>query len=181
MTFHEHHFRNLGRARDHLTETMVSLRSAVEQMTGDDWIDASALLHEMSADIGPRLARLRTNASERFDEHSRREDFEAMRTGRMPFPDERVRVAEPVAPTATVTTAVPSPTGLDAPNAKVGAELVARHGGIDAAMMAYEPDSAEFDHIQAYRYVSTGKRPPGWIPPIVGSGPRGAEGGGASE
>jgi hypothetical protein len=34
-------------------------------------------------------------------------------------------------------------------------------------MMAYEPDSAEFDHIQAYRYVSTGKRPKGWIPPIA--------------
>ena len=31
--------------------------------------------------------------------------------------------------------------------------------------MAYPPDSAEFDHIQAYRYVSTGKRPRGWIPP----------------
>ena len=33
--------------------------------------------------------------------------------------------------------------------------------------MAYEPDSPEFDDIQAYRYVSTGKRPQGWIPPIV--------------
>ena len=40
MNFHEHHFRNLGRARDHLTETIVSLQSAVERMTGDDWIDA---------------------------------------------------------------------------------------------------------------------------------------------
>ena len=39
--------------------------------------------------------------------------------------------------------------------------------GLDAAMMAYEPDSPEFDDIQAYRYVSTGKRPNGWIPPIV--------------
>ena len=34
-------------------------------------------------------------------------------------------------------------------------------------MMAYEPDSQEFDDIQAYRYVSTGKRPPHWIPPIA--------------
>ena len=34
-------------------------------------------------------------------------------------------------------------------------------------MMAYPPDSPEFDDIQAYRYVSTGKRPKGWIPPIV--------------
>jgi hypothetical protein len=168
MTFHEHHFRNLGRARDHLTETMVSLRSAVEQMAGDDWIDATALLQEMSDDIGPRLARLRTNASERFDEHTRRDDFEAMRTGRLPFPDERVRLApEPTGPPRRVTTEAPPPPSLDAPNAKAGAELVARHGGIDQAMMAYQPDSAEFDHIQAYRYLSTGKRPPGWIPPIV--------------
>jgi hypothetical protein len=96
---------------------------------------------------------LRTAASERFDEHTRAADFEAMRTGRMPFPDERLPVAEPPR--------------LEAPNAKRGAALVAEHGGVDAAMMAYEPDSPEFDDIQAYRYVSTGKRPPGWIPPIV--------------
>ncbi len=57
--FQEHHFRNLGRARDHLTETIVSLQSAVERMTGDDWIDASALLQEITDDIGPRLAELR--------------------------------------------------------------------------------------------------------------------------
>ena len=44
---------------------------------------------------------------------------------------------------------------------------MAKHGGLDAAMMAYEPDSPEFDDIQAYRYVSTRKRPNGWIPPIV--------------
>jgi hypothetical protein len=168
MSFHEHHFRNLGRARDHLTETMVSLKSAVDQMTGDDWIDATVLLQEIADDIGPRLARLRTNASARFDEHTRRADFEAMRMGRLPFPDERRRLArEPIAPPRKVTTDPPSPPPLDAPNAKAGAELVARHGGIDQAMMAYEPDSAEFDHIQAYRYVSRGKRPPGWIPPIV--------------
>jgi hypothetical protein len=34
-------------------------------------------------------------------------------------------------------------------------------------MMAYQPDSPEFDHIQAYRYVSTGRHPKGWIPPTV--------------
>ena len=50
---------------------------------------------------------------------------------------------------------------LDAPNAQAGAELVAKHGGVDEAMMAYEPDSPEFDHIQAYRYVSTGQAPDG--------------------
>ena len=34
MNFHEHHFRNHGRARDHLTETIVSLQSAVERLSG---------------------------------------------------------------------------------------------------------------------------------------------------
>jgi hypothetical protein len=166
MQFHEHHFRNLGRARDHLTETIVSLRSAVDSMTGDDWIDATTLLNEITEDIGPRLARLRTAASERFDEHTRLQDFEAMRTGRLPFPDERLSVRRDVdPPTPNVT--VEAPRQLDAPNAKRGAELVAKHGGVDQAMMAYEPDSPEFDHIQAYRYVSTGKRPKGWIPPIT--------------
>jgi hypothetical protein len=168
MSFHEHHFRNLGRARDHLTESIVSLRSALEQMAGDDWIDATALLHDISEDIAPRLARLRTAASERFDEHTRLLEFDAMRNGELPFPDERVLVApEDAAPASRVTTDAPPPPRLDAPNAKVGAQLVAKHGGIDQAMMAYEPDSPEFDHIQAYRYVSTGKRPKGWIPPIV--------------
>ncbi|HWT22521.1 MAG TPA: hypothetical protein VN213_03350 [Solirubrobacteraceae bacterium] len=75
MPHHEHHFRNRSRARDHLTETIVSLESAVDAMTGDDWIDATALLHDISLDIGPRLARLRTAASERFDAYSRLEDF----------------------------------------------------------------------------------------------------------
>lgn len=167
MSFHEHHFRNLGRARDHLTETIVSLRSAVDRMTGDDWIDATELLHDISVDIAPRLARLRTAASERFDEHSRLVDFDAMRTGELPFPDERILPApDELTPPSTVTTDAPPPR-LDAPNAKVGAELVAKHGGVDPALMAYEPDSAEFDHVQAYRYVSTGKRPKGWIPPVV--------------
>jgi hypothetical protein len=164
--FHEHHFRNLGRARDHLTETIVSLRSAVDQMTGDDWIDATTLLNQITEDIGPRLARLRTAASERFDEHTRLHNFEEMRTGRLPFPDERAQDERHTAPSAPEATLEPPPR-LDAPNAKIGAELVAKHGGIDQAMMAYEPDSPEFDHIQAYRYVSTGKRPKGWIPPIV--------------
>ena len=166
MSFHEHHFRNLGRARDHLTETIVSLQSAVEQMTGDDWIDATVLLHEISEDIAPRLGRLRTAASERFDEHTRLADFEAMRTGELPFPDERVLLERPEAAPPPVTAAAPPPR-LDAPNAKAGAALVAKHGGVERAMMAYEPDSPEFDHIQAYRYLTTGKRPKGWIPPIV--------------
>jgi hypothetical protein len=164
--FHEHHFRNLGRARDHLTETIVSLQSALDNMTGDDWIDATELLNELTQDIGPRLARLRTAASERFDEHSRHHDFEDMRTGRLPFPDERLPT-QPAAVAPPPAATVDPPPRLDAPNAKIGAELVAKHGGVDQAMRAYEPDSPEFDHIQAYRYVSTGKRPKGWIPPIV--------------
>lgn len=163
---HEHHFRNLGRARDHLTETIISLQSAIDRMTGDDWIDAQLLLQDITGDIGPRLARLRTAASQRFDEHSRHADFDAMRTGELPFPDERrpATMLDAVMPVPAVTLDAPA---LDAPNAKIGAELVARHGGVDQAMMAYQPDSREFDHIQAYRYVSTGKRPQGWIPPIV--------------
>ena len=166
MNFQEHHFRNLGRARDHLTETIVSLRSAVDRMTGDDWIDAQTLLTEMTEDIGPRLARLRTAASERFDEHTRLGDFEDMRLGHLPFPDERLPL-QPEAPVARPKVTLEAPPQLNGPNAKTGAELVAKHGGLDQAMMAYEPDSPEFDHIQAYRYVSTGKRPKGWIPPIV--------------
>ena len=164
MHFQEHHFRNLGRARDHLTETMICLESAVDRMTGDDWIDAKVLLDEIRADIGPRLGRLRTSASERFDEHTRHDEFESMRTGKLPFPDERLAVLEPQALPAPAIHDAPR---LDCPNAKRGAELVAMHGSVDAAMMAYQPDSPEFDHIQAYRYVSTGKRPPGWIPPRV--------------
>ena len=166
MSHHEHHFRNLGRARDHLTETILSLRSAVDVMTGDDWIDATELLQQISLDIGPRLARLRTAASDRYDEYTRMQDFEEMRTGKLAFPDERAAYAATAA-APPVTTAAPTPPSLDAPNAKVGAALVAKHGGIDQAMMAYQPDSAEFDHIQAYVYVSTGKRPKGWLPPIV--------------
>jgi hypothetical protein len=162
--FQEHHFRNLGRARDHLTETIVCLRGAVDRMTGDDWIDAIALLEQITDDIGPRLAELRTAARDRFNDHTRLSDFEEMRTGRMPFPDERLHTEMPVdLPEPQVHDAPP----LNAPNAKVGAALVARHGGVEQAMMAYPPHSPEFDHIQAYRYVSTGKRPKGWIPPIV--------------
>lgn len=166
MNFHEHHFRNLGRARDHLSETILSLQSAIDRMTGDDWIDAKSLLHEITEDIGPRLSRLRTAASDRFDEHTRHSDFEAWRTGKLPFPDERVPVAtqEPPIPPRAIKA---DPVELKAPNARRGAELVALHGGVDAAMMAYQPDSPEFDDIQAFRYVSTGKRPQGWIPPIV--------------
>ena len=55
MRFQEHHFRNLGRARDHLTETIISLRSAVDRMTGDDWIDASQLLLEIVAHLAHML------------------------------------------------------------------------------------------------------------------------------
>ena len=88
-----------------------------------------------------------------------------MRTGRKPFPDERPRRRRSTSRRRSGGS-YDAPR-LECPNAKTGAELVAKHGGIDEAMMAYPPDSAEFDHIQAYRYVSTGKRPRGWIPPTV--------------
>src|SRR5262249_19127146 len=94
--FQEHHFRKPGKARDHLTETIVCMQSAVERMTGDDWIDASALLQEIVDDIGPRLAILRTAARDRFNDHTRLPDFEDMRTGRMPFPDERLHTEAPL-------------------------------------------------------------------------------------
>ena len=123
------------------------------------------MLDAILEDIGPRLARLRTAASERFDEYTRLQDFEAMRTGRLPFPDERLpSTPDAVALTPDASVDVPR---LDAPNARAGAELVAKHGGVEAAMRAYAPDSREFDDIQAYRYVTSTKRPKGWLPPIV--------------
>lgn len=164
--FHEHHFRNLARARDSLTNVIASLQSATAQMAGDDWIDAVDLLHHLETDVGPRLARLRTAASERFGEHSRLADFEEMRTGRRLFPDERAITVDPGQPVQpSRPTLAPPPEKF--PNATAGAALVSKHGSIDKAMMAYQPDSPEFDHIQAYRYVTTGKRPYGWIPPVV--------------
>ena len=90
-----------------------------------------------------------------------------MRAGRLPFPDERPLLdPDPVAAPPPPRVVVGAPR-LEAPNSRRGAELVAKHGGLDQAMMAYEPDSPEFDDIQAYRYVSTGTRPKGWLPPIV--------------
>ena len=167
MNFHEHHFRNLGRARDHLTETIVSLRSAVDRMTGDDWIDATTLLRgdhgrhrpaARAAAHGRVGALRRAHPAQRLRGHAHRPAAVPRRA-----PAGRRRRQPPIPPRAATRT----PPRLEAPNAKRGAELVAKHGGVDAAMMAYEPDSPEFDDIQAYRYVSTGKRPQGWIPPIV--------------
>jgi hypothetical protein len=120
MKFQEHHFRNLGRARDALTETILSLQSAAERMTGDDWIDAKVLLADITSDIGPRLSRLRTAASERFDEHTRLGHFEQMRTGRLPFPDERLPLAEALPERPPIAVDVPR---LEAPNAKRGANV----------------------------------------------------------
>ena len=126
MHFQEHHFRNLGRARDHLSETILSLQSALDRMTGDDWIDATALLNDITEDIGPRLAPAAHGGSERFDEHTRLGHFEAMRTGRLPFPDERLPLAQYLAPPRAAAVDAPR---LECPNAKRGAELVAKHGG----------------------------------------------------
>jgi hypothetical protein len=136
-------------------------------MTGDDWIDARQVLEDIVNDIGPRLSQLRNNASERFDEHTRHPDFERMRTGEILFPDERAREEEvpiELPEPSMVTEDIPE---LDAPNVKRGAELVAKYGGVDQALMVVQPDSAEADDIKAWVYVTTGKRPPHWIPPIV--------------
>lgn len=165
--FHEHHSRNLCRARDALTEAIISLQSALGRMTGDDWIDANEVLRQLTGDIGPRLAALRTASVDRFNDHTRLPDFEEMRTGKRLYPDERAAAPEPPVLRAVEPDPTSFPEPLGFPNAQIGAELVAKHGSVDKAMMAYQPDSAEFDHIQAYRYVSTGKRPKGWIPPIV--------------
>jgi hypothetical protein len=175
MTHHEHHFRNLQRSRDGLTNTIVSLQSAAERMTGDDWLDAVELLAEIETNIGPRLARLRKRASDRFDEWAARLDFDLMCNGEKLFPDERRAVSSTPGQLPTLAHAKPRPMGGASvfPNARVGARLIKLHGGVDEAMKAYQPDSVEFDHIQAYRYVSTGKRPIGWVPPIVGGGHHG--------
>ena len=112
---------------------------------------------DITQDIGPRLSRLRTAASERFDEHTR---AGALR-GRCAPAGCRSRTSgcrspEPLAARPPIDVDVPR---LEAPNAKRGAALVAKHGGVDAAMMAYQPDSPEFDDIQAYRYVSYRQAP----------------------
>ena len=120
MSFHEHHFRNLGRARDHLTETIVSLQSAVERMTGDDWIDATALLHDISEDIGPRLARLRTAASDRFDEHTRRMTSRRCARAACRSRTSARPVAEPVGRRAGASVVAAAARGWRRPNAKRG-------------------------------------------------------------
>jgi len=140
---HEHHFPNLRRARDHLSDTV---RQPAVRGRPDDRrrLDRrQAVANDITGDAGPRLARLRTAASERFDEHSRHADVESMRSGEMPFPNERrpATMLHPVLPAPRV--ALEPPVELDAPKAKIGAELVAKHGGIYQAMMAYEPDSRE--------------------------------------
>lgn len=162
--FHEHHFRSLARARDGLTNVIVSLQSAAGRMACDDWLEAVDLLRELEVNIGPRLARLRTAASDRFDAHTRLPDFEQMRTGRKLFPDERAAAPDPAPARPAPPTPAPPPLA-SATNAYRGAALVAEHGSVDRALMAYRPDSPEYDDVQAYRYATTGKRPAGWVPP----------------
>lgn len=178
---HEHHYRALERARDHLTAAIQYLRSASERMTGDPQLDAVLALGEVER-IAVPVGRLRDAASARFDEHARHKDFPLMKSGVIPFPDERPRAPEPELSrtcelcdgTETVMhddevvacpRCSPGPP-LNAPNAKRGAELVAEHGGVQEALKALHPLSREFDDVQAYRYA-TGDRPPGWVPPVV--------------
>lgn len=163
----EHHFRNLQRSRDALTESILALKSAAERMTGDDWIEARSLLVTLEQSIAPRLAELRTNASDRFDEHTRRPDFEAMRVGELGFPDERPAQSPLRDPhwSDQSPMSIANVPALPSANAHEGAKLVAKHGGLDAAKAAYQPDSQEFDHLQAYVYMTTGRRPKHWVPP----------------
>jgi len=163
--YREHHAANLRRSRDALTNAIVHLESAVEGMTGEDWLEAESLRRMLVDDIAPRLSAVRDASQVRLEGHRSSPDYEAMRAGRMRFPDERERPVAPPAPEPGPPTPAPDPLGF--PNAQRGAEIVARHGSVTAARMAYPPDSAEYDHVQAFVYVSTGQRPQGWIPPIV--------------
>ena len=166
MAFHEHHFRNLGRARDHLTETIVSLQSATERMTGDDWIDATTLLNEITEDIGPRLARLRTAASERFDDHSRT----ATSTRCAPASCRSQTSASPLAPPPAAPRRARSSSrrrNWRPPTPSAGAALVAKHGGVepgDDGLPARQPRVRRHPGVPLRQH---GQRPQGWIPPIV--------------
>ena len=162
--FREHHAANLRRSRDALTNAIVHLESAVEGMTGEDWLEAESLRRILVEQVAPRLSAVRDASQERFDGHRALPDYEEMRAGRVRFPDERERPVAPAPPTGPAT---PAPDPLGFPNAQRGAEIVARHGSVTAARMASPPNSPEFDDVQAFVYVSTGKRPQGWIPPIV--------------
>ena len=123
MSDHEHHFRNLGRARDHLTETIVSLRSAIERMTGDDWIDATALLqrdhrgHRAAARAAADRARPSASTSTPGTGTSRRCAPAACRSPT----SASLADAEPGGASARRPPDAPPPR-LDAPNAKIGAD-----------------------------------------------------------
>jgi hypothetical protein len=160
--FHPHHQGSLRHSRDGLTNVIQSLRSATERMVGEPWFAAETLLREITDDIAPRLSVLCDEASERLVAHRQLDDFADMHAGRTPYPDER-----------DVPSKYPESAGF--PNAKVGERLVIKHGSVDAARMAYQPDSHEFDCIQAWVYISTGVRPQGWVPPVVQNAREGPE------
>jgi hypothetical protein len=63
--YQPHPSSNLVNARDHLSETIIWLRSATERLTGDELLEAAGLLRALTEDIGPRLARLRADTLER--------------------------------------------------------------------------------------------------------------------
>jgi len=163
VTWQPHHFRDLQRARDHLTGAILGLRAAVERMTGDDWIDAFELLAHIETSVAPRLSALRTAASERFDEHTRRDDFEDMRTGRASFPDQRA-VAVDEAPAARHAAYYSDVTRLDAPNAHRGRVLAGRYGGVEHALRALPLNGHDANDVRAFHYVMTRERLDGFTP-----------------
>jgi hypothetical protein len=168
--YKSHHSHDLDNARRHVGEGMIWLENATESMKHEDWLSAVELLRLIRDEVAPKLAELRDNASARLDEFRKLEDFPAMHTGQIPYPDERAPKQEPLLEPE----AEPKPPELvdvpilNAPNAHVGRLLVELHGGaIDEALMAYEPGTPQWNDIQAYVYLSTKKRPQNWIPPWV--------------
>lgn len=166
MTFSPHHHKALQAARDHLGSSIVYLQSAAERMIGDDWIDAMMLQARLEV-LAQELGRVRTAAQERFDEFVGRDDFDDMKNGRIPYPDQRPRDHDRTPHKTAYGTQIPPPPTTLFPNAATGEELVRAHGGVVAALAKVQPNGHEADCIKAYQYVRFGVRPEGWVPPTA--------------
>ena len=164
--YQEHHSVNLRRSRDALSNVMLSLESALERMVGDDWIDGQALLTEITEDIAPRLSALRGRANDRYDDLTRHDDFDDMRTGKVPYPDERVEVPDlepdPI-PASTAAPQDPPPRPLGGPNAHRGQMLVEAYGSVDDALLALS--GPDLECVQAHLYTQGIRN--GWTPPVI--------------
>lgn len=167
MAYTEHHTASIRRAGDALAETIVCLESGLMRMQNDDAIDVYMLIDAIKRDIQPVLSRLRANAFDRFNEHTRHPDFQKWLYGEEPFPDERPLEEPSAPPRAPASGPTIQPPPLNGPNIRRAEALVAKHGGLDEALKAYPPATTEHDDLRAYQYVTTGKRPQGWIPPIA--------------